>query len=466
MNGNSLSAGRVFMGDSLGFHILFALFGVGIPLLISLAELIGIFKKDNDFYTMARRWSFAMGTLFVVGAVSGMIISNQLSMLWPNFMALAGRVIGLPFYMEGFAFFIEAIFLGIYLYSWDRFKNKYTHWLCSLPIVLGSLASAFFITTANAWMNSPAGFMYTNGVASNINPIAAMFNKATYTETTHSIVSYYLTTALVFAGIYAWSLGFHKHRTKHLLKKKNIIPDEREHEKLRTYRKKALVYTMVIGTVFALLMTVTGDQSARYIANNEPLKFAAAEIAEHTQAGAPMEIGGIERNGHLEDAIQIPRLLSFLSFGRETAVVRGLDSFNPNTWPPLWIHAMFDLMVFFGMYIAFVVTLFFILFFWKRKHAFSHIILGLIVLSGAASFLAMEFGWIVTEVGRQPYVIRGIMTVSQAFTTSKTVIEFGSIFPSIYTILLILTPWILIRHYNRTKLDLDTEYFINDKSDI
>ncbi|MDR3519872.1 MAG: cytochrome ubiquinol oxidase subunit I [Candidatus Pacebacteria bacterium] len=461
MNSNSLSAGRVFMGDSLGFHILFALFGVGIPLLISLAELIAITRKDNDFFVMAKRWSFAMATLFVVGAVSGMIISNQLTMLWPKFMALAGKVIGLPFYMEGFAFFIEAIFLGIYLYSWDRFKNKYTHWLCSIPIVLGSVASAFFITTANAWMNSPAGFTYVNGVVSNINPIAAMLNKATYTETTHSIVSYYLTTALVFAGIYAWSLGFHKHRTKHLLKKKNIVPNEEEHKKLQNYRKKALVYTMIIGAVFALLMTITGDESARYVANNEPLKFAAAEMAEHTEAEAPMEIGGIEKNDQLEDAIKIPKLLSFLSFGRTTAVVKGLDDFDSNTWPPLWIHAMFDLMVFFGMYIAFVVTLFFVLFFFKRKYSFSHPMLGLVVLSSPASFLALEFGWMVTEVGRQPYVIRGVMTVSEAFTTSKTVLEFGSIFPSIYTILLILTPWILIRHYNRNKLDLDTNYFIN-----
>ena len=458
---NSLSAGRVFMGDSLGFHILFALFGVGIPLLISLAELIGIMRKDSDFYIMARLWSFAMGTLFVVGAVSGLIISNQLSMLWPNFMALAGRVIGLPFYMEAFAFFIEAIFLGIYLYSWDRFKNKYMHWLCSLPIVIGSLASAFFITTANAWMNSPAGFTYVNGVVSNINPIAAMFNHATYTETTHSIVSYYLTTALVFAGLYAWSMGFHKHRTKRLLKKKNIVPDEAEHAKLRTYRKKALAYTMCVGTVFALLMTITGDASARYVATNEPLKFAAAEMAEHTQAGAPMEIGGIIDHGKLEYSIKIPKLLSFLSFGKTTAVVKGLDAFDPSTWPPLWIHAMFDLMVLFGMYIAFVATMFFVLLIWKRKrkYAFSHIMLSLIVLSGPASFLAMEFGWIVTEVGRQPYVIAGIMTVSQAFTTSATVLEFGSIFPSLYTILLVVTPWILTRHYNRNKLNLDTNYF-------
>jgi cytochrome d ubiquinol oxidase subunit I len=455
---SSLPYGRTFMGDSLGFHILFALFGVGIPLLISLAELVGIVRKDNTFFIMAKRWSFALGSLFVVGAVSGIIISNQLSMLWPAFMTLAGKVIGLPFYMEAFAFFIEAIFLGIYLYSWDRFKNKYVHWLCSLPIVFGSLASAFFITTANAWMNSPQGFTYQDGVASNINPIAAMFNPATYTETSHSIAAYYLTTALVFAGIYAWSLMFHRHRARRKAKKTKI-PVEPEDKKLTRYRTTALTYTMAVSAVFAVLMIVTGDQSARYLAYHEPLKLAAAESLEFTQADAPMEIGGIHEHGLLVDAIQIPKLLSLLSFGNENAVVQGLDAFNPALWPPLWIHSMFDLMVGFGFYIAFAVILFFVFYFLKRDWAHSTPLLFLIVFSGPAAFLSVEFGWIVTEVGRQPWVIAGIMTAAQAFTTSTTVVEFGFIFPSLYLILLVVTPWVLIHHYRKNPLDLDQDYF-------
>jgi cytochrome d ubiquinol oxidase subunit I len=289
-----------------------------------------------------------------------------------------------------------------------------------------------------------------------------MFNKATYTETTHSIVAYYLTTALAFAGVYAWSLFFHKHRTKQLLKKKNVIPNEEEEKKLKNYRKKALVYVMVIATFFTLLITITGDQSAKYIAKNEQLKFAATELAVHTEAEAPMVIGGKNKNGEIEGGIKIPKFLSFLTFGKTTAVVKGLDAFDPNIWPPLWIHAMFDLMVGFGIYIAFVVILFFILFLWKKKYAFSHILLGLIIFSGPLSLLALEFGWIVTEVGRQPYIIRGIMTVSEAFTTSKTVIEFGFIFPSLYMILLVLTPWILIRHYKKTELELNKDYFTNE----
>ncbi len=466
-----VGAGRVFMGDSLGFHILFALFGVGIPLLISLAELIGIMRKDSDYYTMAKRWSFAMGTLFVVGGISGLIISNQMSLLWPTFMTFAGKVIGAPFYMEGFAFFIEAIFLGIYLYSWDRFKNKYTHWLCSLPIVLGSLASSFFITTANAWMNSPAGFTYTNGVISNIDPIKAMFNPATYTETTHSIVSYYLTTALVFGSIYAWGMIFHRHRMKKLSLKGITIPSDSEHARLREYRKKALVFVMTIAAVFTVLMMITGDQSARYVAYHEPLKLASAELLLHTEKGAPIILGGIpvyhnDGDNDIDDVaygVKIPKLLSMLSFGSTDAVVKGLDAFDPATWPPLWIHSMFDLMVGFGIFIGFAVFVFFFTYYWKRHHAFSLFTLFLIALAGPASFLAMEFGWIVTEVGRQPYVIAGIMTANQAFTTSSEVLKFGSIFPSLYTILLVVTPWVLIHHYKKTPLDLTEDHFASQK---
>ena len=447
------------MGDSLGFHILFALFGVGIPLLISLAEIIGILRKDSTMYMLAKRWSFAMGTLFVVGGISGLIISNQMSLLWPTFMTFAGKVIGAPFYMEAFAFFIEAIFLGIYLYSWDRFESKITHWLCSIPVVLGSLASAFFITTANAWMNSPAGFTYTNGVISDIHPLKAMFNPATYTETAHSIVAYYLTTALVFASIYAWGMLFHKHRTKKLAQKGIVMHTEAEHSNIRAYRKKALVFCMTVATVFTILMMLTGDQSARYLAYHEPLKLASAELLQHTEAGAPIELGGLMVHGTIRGAVQIPELLSILSFGSIHATVQGLDAFDPSTWPPLWIHAMFDLMVGCGMFIGFAVAVFFFTYFWRRRHAFSHVTLMLIILAGPASFAAVEFGWIVTEVGRQPYVIAGIMTAAQAFTTSAEAVKFGSIFPSLYTILLIVTPWVLIRHYRRTPLDLETQHF-------
>ncbi len=431
--------GRTLIGDSLGFHILFALLGVGIPLMLSLAELIGIVRKDRDFTTMARRWGFVMSTLFVTGAVSGMIISNQLSILWPKFMEIAGVVVGPAFYTEAFAFFVEAIFLGIYLYSWDRFRNPWIHWLTSLPIVLGAATSSFFITAANAWMNAPAGFTYVDGKVGDVNPLAAIFNKATWTETTHSIVSYYLTTALLFAGVYAW----------------RMMRDVKADAARKRYYGKAVVFGMTLAAVMAVLINVTGDQSAKYIVREEPMKLAAAEGLMKTTGKAPFEVGGwYDENGVLRGSIKIPSLLSFLAYGSRDAVVLGLEAFDPALWPPLWIHYMFDLMVAIGIGMTGVIALFFGLYFWRRRLAFSKPMLWLLFLTGFSGFPAVEFGWILTEVGRQPYAIRGIMLTKDAFTTTSGVMTWGFVFPLLYLVLLALTPWILVRHYRRHPLRL------------
>ena len=432
-----LDYGRTLMGDSLGFHIIFALLGVGIPFLISLFELIGILKKDESFIKIAKDWSFAMSVLFVTGAISGTIISTQLSALWPTFMSLAGKVIGLPFYLEAFAFFIEAIFLGIYLYSWNRFPNKIIHWLCSLPIVFGSLASAFFITTANAFMNSPQGFSVKNGNPININPIKAMLNPATPTETIHSIVSYYLTTCLLFAAIYAFSIFKKKADAKNLVLKQKI-----------------LTILISLSFIFAVLTFLSGDSSAKYLAKYEPLKLAAAEALYKTQAFAPIQIGGMMRAGNegLTGAITVPGLLSFLSYGNLNAKVLGLDAFNPSLWPPLWIHYMFDLMVFVGIYVTCIPFLFLIFYFAKRKFTFSKPILILIIFAGFLGFLAVECGWILTEVGRQPYVIKGIMTTKEAFTTNKNVLTFAYIFPTLYLVLFAATFFVIKKHYKNNNL--------------
>lgn len=189
MTPDTLTAARALMGDTLGFHIIFALFGVGLPLLISAFEFIGLYFDDRDFTRTARRLSFAMATLFVVGAISGTIVSFQLNLLWPHFMAFASSIIGLPFVLEGFAFLVEAVFLGIYLYSWDKL-SPWVHWLCSIPLWVGSGASAFLITTVNGWMNTPAGFtLNPDGTVTNINPWAAMWNPAAPHEILHSMLA-------------------------------------------------------------------------------------------------------------------------------------------------------------------------------------------------------------------------------------------------------------------------------------
>jgi cytochrome bd ubiquinol oxidase subunit I len=437
--------GRVLMGDSLGFHIIFALFGVGIPLLIALAHAIAYFKKDNDFLLMARRWSFPLGLLFVTGAASGIIISLQLNLVWPAFMSFAGQVISLPFFFETFAFFIEAIFLGIYIYGWDKL-SKGAHLLATLPLVIGSTASAFFITSANAFMNDPSGVTVTRDasgtlIASAIHPWQAMFGPALFHEAVHSIISYYLTTALVFAGIYAW----------HLWKMKRTMHATRER-----YIKKALMFTGIVGFIMAIGIIISGDDSGKYLASNQPIKFAAAEGIFHDTTHAPLIIGGHadDADDRMQGGIEVPDALSELSYGRADASVKGLEDYDHSLWPPLYVHDAFDTMVVIGFLIFGIPCVFLILVWLRKRSAYSSVMLWAIMISGALAIVAVECGWILTEVGRQPYIIKGIMTTAEAFNPDPSLNVFAYLFPSAYLALFVLTIWILVRHVRRNPLPL------------
>jgi len=425
------------MGDSLAFHIAFAFLGVGLPMVISLFELLGIIKKDTEYRAIARRWTFAMSTLFVTGAISGTVVSFQLNLLWPHFMAFAGQVIALPFFMEGFAFFIEAIFLGIYVYTWDRF-SPFVHWLCSLPIVLGSAASAFFITTANAFMNSPEGFTYQNGVISDVHPWRAMFNTATPYETSHSILSYYLATCFVLAGLYAF-----------LALRKRVRPQS---EKLRIY-KKVITPLMIAGLVLAIAVGIAGDISGKYLAEHEPLKFAASEAIIASRTYVPFEYGGFFENGSLTGALTINGgVLSYLAFGTQSAFVRGLDAFDPSLWPPLWIHYVLDLMVTIGVFFGAVALLFITSLKWRPNTAFGRPMLWAITICAPLAVTAIECGWMLTEIGRQPWAIRGVMTTADAFTSSTSVLQFAFLFPAFYIVLFGVTYYVLRRHYSNSRI--------------
>ena len=193
------------MGMSLGFHIVFAVLGVGIPLLMAIAEGIGLWRRDQIWMQLARRWSAAFGILFAIGAVSGTVLSFELGLLWPGFMAFSGSIVGLPFSAEGFAFFLEAIFLGLYLYGWNRLRPVH-HWLAGLPVAASGAASSIFVVMANSWMNTPSGFKLTDGRLTSVDPIAAALNPSTPTETIHMLVSAYVVTGFVVASVYAVGL--------------------------------------------------------------------------------------------------------------------------------------------------------------------------------------------------------------------------------------------------------------------
>ncbi|MCG5102075.1 cytochrome ubiquinol oxidase subunit I [Oceanobacillus alkalisoli] len=426
-------ASRMLTLLTLSFHIIYATIGVGVPLFIMIAQWLGIKKNDDHYILMARRWARGYIITVAVGVVTGTIISLQLALLWPNFMELAGNIIALPLFMEVFAFFFEAIFLGIYLYTGNRFKNKKTHFFLLIPVVIGAGMSAFFITTVNGFMNAPQGFDIVNGTLVNANPVLAMFNLASPTKIAHVLAASYMTAAFLLATIAAFKL---LKGSKH------------------TYHKKALHMTMKIGLIFAVTVAIVGDFSGKYLAEYQPEKLAAAEWHFETEEGAPLLLYGIlDENQEPKYAIKLPYVLSILAFGNPSSEVIGLNEFPAEEQPPLEVHYYFDIMITIGMV---MIALSFI--YWlgtRMKYTFieSNWFRWLIVLGGPLSMLAIESGWWLAEFGRQPWIMRGIMTVSEAATTSDYVGLMFVLFAILYLILGIGTVVILRKMFANNPIE-------------
>nr|WP_208416325.1 cytochrome ubiquinol oxidase subunit I [Thalassobacillus devorans] len=406
---------RLLTSLTLGFHIIFATIGVGVPLLISIAEFMGIKKKDPNYTLLARRWTRGFIILVAVGVVTGTAIGLQLSLLWPSFMQVAGNVISLPLFLETFAFFFEAIFLGAYLYTWDRFKKPIYHWFLSIPVVIGAGMSAFFITTVNSFMNTPQGFEVKDGALVNVQPLVAMFNPATPTKVFHVLSTAYLTSAAILAAITAF----------YIIRKRNT-----------EYHKKALKLTVGSIFIFALLTAVAGDLSAKFLAHEQPEKLAVAEWHFETEEGADLILfGRLNEDNEVENALRLPKALSFLATGDFNGEVVGLDQFPEDEIAPLWVHYMFDLMVLIGFYSLGVSLLYLIVAKMKKWNENNKWLLWLIVFNGPLAMLAIEFGWIYAEVGRQPWILRGYMTVAEGATTSPNVGWMLLLFILLYTVL-------------------------------
>ncbi|KSU88144.1 cytochrome D ubiquinol oxidase subunit I [Priestia veravalensis] len=424
---------RILTGLTLAVHTIFSTLGVGVPLLIALAEWIGIKRNDEHYHLLARRWARGYIITVAVGVVTGTAIALQLSLLWPNFMQVAGQTISFPLFLETFAFFFEAIFLGIYLYTWDRFKNKMYHLLLLIPAALGATASGFFITTVNSFMNAPLGFTYENGVLSNINPIAAMLNPATPTKVSHVLSSAYLTSAFVLAAIAAFA-----------------ILRGRDH----VYHKKALHLSMVVAFVFAIVTALVGDLSGKYLANYQPEKLAAAEWHFETMEEASLILGGIlTEDNEVKYALEIPYALSILAHGTPGAEVIGLEEYPKEDWPPLVVHYMFDLMVAIGMGLAFISFIYIVM---KKKKSWNPLnkpLLNLIVAGGPLAMLAIEAGWFFTEEGRQPWIIRGVMRTAEGATTSQHVDIMLYLFAALYVILIVSAVTVLIRTFRANPVE-------------
>nr|WP_088321750.1 cytochrome ubiquinol oxidase subunit I [Lysinibacillus odysseyi] len=399
---------------TLSFHIIFATLGVGVPLFILIAQYVGYRKNDSHYTLLARRWARGYTITVAVGVVTGTIIGLQLSLLWPQFMELAGQVIALPLFMETFAFFFEAIFLGIYLYTWDRFKNPKHHMLLLIPVMIGATASALFITIVNSFMNSPQGFNMENGQLIDIHPIIAIFTPAMPTKVTHVLATGYMTVAFIFAAIAAYKM----------LRGENHV-----------YHKKALYLTMKLGLIFSLASAFLGDFSAKYLAEYQPEKLAAAEWHFETEEGAELILLGLTDGEKVEYAIRIPKMLSYLAHGSFDAEVTGLNEFPKDEWPSLINHYYFNIMVFIGMLLIFV-SLAYVFGKWRKwRWVESKPFRWLIVLGGPLAVIAIEAGWWLAEQGRQPWILYHIMRTEEGATTATGLEYIFIMFAVVYLIL-------------------------------
>jgi len=436
---NDLLAARSQMAMSLAFHIIFAAIGVAMPLLMVIAEWRWLKSGDEIYRQLAKRWAKGTAILFAVGAVSGTVLSFELGLLWPRFMGYAGAIIGMPFSLEGFAFFTEAIFLGIYLYGWNRVSPR-AHLLAGAVVALSGTLSGIFVVIANSWMNSPGGFELIEGKPINIDPIAAMLNPLALSETIHMTIAAYAATGFAVAGIHAYLL---------LRDRTNL------------FHRRAVAIALAVGGAAALLQPISGDLSARYVARYQPVKLAALEGHFDTEAGALLSIGGIPdvTRGETRFAIKIPYGLSLLAFHDPQATVKGLKDFPLDEWPnTLIVHLAFQLMVGLGTLMA-VISLWGGLLWWrKRSLPDGKWFLRSLVTAAPAGMLAIEAGWTVTEVGRQPWIIYNVMRTSEAVTPMPGLVIPFALFTLLYVFLAVVVAWLLFRQVAQSPRDVGVDH--------
>lgn len=394
---SDLFIARSQMGLSLAFHIIFAVAGMAMPLLMVIAEWGWLKRRDSLSLSLAKRWSKGTAILFAVGAVSGTALSFELGLLWPRFMELAGPIIGVPFSLEGAAFFVEAIALGVYLYGWDK-VSPLTHWISGVIVFVSGTLSGLFIVAANGWMNTPTGFKWVDGEATNVDPWAAAMNASALQQGVHMVIAALTALGFAVAGIHAYRLLKRPQSSFHL---------------------RALRISLAVGAVAALIQPLSGDLLAKHVARTQPVKLAAMEGHWETERSAPLRIGGIpfEDEEVTRYSLEIPYLLSVLAFADPHAEVKGLKAFPKEDRPPVAItHFAFQIMVGLGTLLMFIggVGL------WamrRRPHLLTHsLYLKALVFASPMGLIALEAGWVVTEVGRQPWIIHGVMRTRDALT--------------------------------------------------
>ena len=428
---SDLLAARTLMAMSLGYHIIFAIIGMAMPLLMILAEYRWLKTGQEVYLTIAKRWAKGTAIFFAIGAVTGTVLSFQLGLLWPKFMEWAGPIIGPAFSIEGFAFFTEAIFLGIYLYGWQKVSPR-AHLAAGGVVALSGITSGVVVVLANGWMNTPTGFTVINGQPTNIDPIAAILNPSGFVQAPHMILAAFAATGFAVAGIHAFLL---------LRQPGNF------------FHQAALKLALWVGCISALLQPLSGDLLAKTVAEFQPLKLAAFEAQVETQEGAPFRLGGIW-NSETEDfdyVLEIPYVLSLMLHNDPQGKVMGLKDFAKENWPPIGVvRTAFQLMVLLGFIMMFLALWAAWLAFKKRSLVQSRTFLQALVLASPLGFIATEAGWVATEVGRQPWVITGFFKTAEVVTPMPGLTLPLLFFAGLYAVLTLIVIWLMWRHVRAT----------------
>ncbi|ARK28985.1 cytochrome ubiquinol oxidase subunit I [Halalkalibacter krulwichiae] len=432
---------RTIFGSSIAFHIIFATLGVGITLMILLAEIMRIIRKDDDYGTLAKRWTKGVAILLGVAIPSGTIVAVMLSLLWPGFMEIVGQVIALPFQIEIFAFFLEALFLSIYVYAADRLSPT-MRIISVFFVALGATASAVLITDAHAWMNTPRGFDVVDGQITNVQPLAAVFNPSFFVTSFHVVGSAYMTGAFVLAAVAAYKLF------RGGLSVREI-----------TYHKKGLSLSLAVALAMSVYTANSGHDTAILLHEHIPVKLAAAEGLFETQSNAPLAIMGTPdpEAGRVVGGIEIPGMLSWLATGSTDGVVRGLYDYPQEEWPPLFVHTLFNVMVGIGSVLLLLAGVYWLYWFKNRKSEkpFPKWLLAGIVVSGPLAMVGIETGWIFSCTGRQPWTIYGFQLTSEAATNSGNLGMLFILFVSLYVVLLVITALVMHFYFNRNPVSKD-----------
>jgi cytochrome d ubiquinol oxidase subunit I len=417
---------RQMQALSLTVHIPIVCFGIAFPAMFLFVEGLHLRTGDPTYKALAKRWSKVALILFAVGVITGTILSFEFGLLWPEFMASFGDVFGIAFALEGVSFFVEAIFIAIYVYGWDRLSPR-AHFLSGIPVVVSGFAGSFNVIAVNGWMNTPQGFDIVGGKVVNPRPWDALFNQNMWHEIIHMYLAGYIVCGFIVAGVYAFAW----------------LRGRRDH-----YHRTALVVTLAFASLAAPVQVVVGDWAARTIAETQPVKLAAIEGLQHTERGAPFTLGGFydADTGEMRAGLAVPKLLSLLADHDPNGTVTGLDSVPEADRPPVNIvHWAFQTMVGIGTGLALLGVVFFAT--WLRRHRLprSPWFYRAVMAAGPLSFVALVAGWITTEVGRQPWIVYKVMRTSQAVTSANG-LEIGYVvLIAVYVSLGVGVVWLLRR---------------------